>query len=148
MAALRAYYDGYLALRVLVPPKQDSQMAMFTNKNRPQFDLAQAQEVDRLRRGVLGNMSMIYIKQEKWDRVCKMNEDLLYNSAVQVVTSAGKDGDDPAAQPEVDHRNPDNLKPMYRMALGKFRQGNSNAAEQWLHKVLSLEPTNESVDKR
>ena len=130
---------------MLVPAKQDSQMAMFTNKNKPQFSESQAHEIDKLRRGILGNMSMIYIKQEKWDRVCKMNEDLLTNSAVLSLSSQGQEAEDPAAQPKVDFKNPENVKPMYRLALGKFRLGNSGAAENWLQKVLQIEPGNESV---
>lgn len=124
--ALKTYYEAYLLLRGLLPAYKDNMAASLVSSKNQMTDSTRDQLVG-LRRAVYGNMCLIYIKQEKFDRVVKFCEEII----------TGKDG-----QPEV---TPDNIKPMYRLAMAKVRLGDTHSARSWIEKVLSLEPTNSDV---
>lgn len=124
--ALKTYYEAYLLLRGLLPAFKDSMAAnLMASKN--QMDDASREQLLSLRRAVYGNMCLIYIKQEKYDRVVKFCEEIV----------TGKEG-----EPEV---KSDNIKPMYRLAMAKTRLGDTHSARAWVERVLSLEPGNTDV---
>jgi tetratricopeptide (TPR) repeat protein len=85
-------------------------------------------ELATLRRGVYGNMCLIYMKQKKFDRVLKFCEEIVMD----------KDG-----KPEV---IPENVKALYRLSFASLHLGDTDKARAWIDKVLSLEPNNADVE--
>lgn len=74
-------------------------------------------------------MCLIYIKQQKYDRIVKFCEEIVFN----------KDG-----KPDI---VPENVKPFYRLALATFKLGDTTKARHWIEKVLALEPNNTEVEQ-
>ena len=72
-------------------------------------------------------MCIVYMKQEKWDRIVKFCQEIL----------TGADG-----KPDT---NPANIKHMYRLGLAKLRLNDLISARSWLGRVLEVEPTNQDV---
>ena len=72
-------------------------------------------------------MCVVYLKQEKWDRVSKFCKEIL----------AVEDGGLKVG--------PTDIKHAYRFALAKVRQGDHTSAREAIDKVLHLEPNNTDV---
>lgn len=124
--ALKTYYEAYLLLRGLLPAFKD-QMAASLLASRNPIDESSKLELVSLRRGVYGNMCLIFLKQEKFDRVVKFCEEIVMDND---------------AKPQV---IPENVKSFYRLAISTLKQGDTDKARYWADKVLTLEPNNTDV---
>jgi hypothetical protein len=130
--ALKHYYDAYLQLRASNPSIKDPMAASLVSQKMKETSPEVKAQLEHLKRAVHGNMCVVYGKQDKWDRIVKMAEEvLLVNDGAQIIENIV----------------PENIKLMFRLAKAKLQLGDGDRARYWTEKVLHLEPTNADVLK-